>query len=111
MWYPLYFIRRAMECHGYYVEKAFHVCIGQCFSPVEESVCGFCQSFLFCRIHVVLRRSLYAFLAGLHLYKMYSFRIECYDIDFKMSAAPVPFQYCMAMLLKPFAGQIFSESA
>ena len=42
--------------------------------------------------HIVLRRRLDAEPAGLDLYKMYSFSIEGYYVDLKMSASVVPFQ-------------------
>lgn len=111
MWYPLYLICGAVECHCNYVEEAFHFSVWQNISPVEEGIGGFSKSFLLEYIHIVLWRSLYAFLAGLDLYKMYSFCIECYDIYLKMSASPVPFQNGVSMLQQPFAGKIFSQSA
>ena len=111
MWYPVYFVSGTMECHRNYVEEALHVSGRKRLRPVEEGIGCFCESFLLECIHIVLRRRLYAFLAGLDLYKMYSFCIECYDIYLKMSAAPVSFKDDVSVLLQPFASDIFSQLA
>ena len=59
-------------------------------------------------IHIVLRRSLYAFAAGLHLYKMYSIRTHRDDIYLKMSDSVVALKDCMAPAGKQVACTILS---
>ena len=59
-------------------------------------------------IHIVLRRCLYAFAAGLHLYKMYSIRTHRDNIYLKMSDSVVALKNRVAPASKQVACNILS---
>ena len=59
-------------------------------------------------IHIVLRRSLYAFAAGLYLYKMYSIRTHRDNIYLKMSDSVVALKNRVAPAGKQVACNILS---
>ena len=67
---------------------------------MKVSVCCICDASLLDSSDIVLRWCLYALLAGLHFYKMYSLRIDGDDIYLKMPASPVPFKDCMPLVFQ-----------
>lgn len=82
--------------------------------PAWKPLCGveitqgcFYYLFLFCSVDIFLRWSLYAFLAGLYFYKMYSVRIDGNNVNFQMSVSPVAFENRVSHALEMPAGQFF----
>ena len=63
---------------------------------------------LLLRIDIVLRRSLNAVAAGLHLYKMYSSGVCGDNVNLQMTMSPVPFDNNMPALLKEAARDVFA---
>ena len=84
------------KCDCCHIEKAFHIPEHSAFFTAEESLCRSGCPSLLGGVDIVLRCPLYAFSAGLYLYKMYSIRIERNYVDFKVGTPPVPFQYSVS---------------
>ena len=90
----------AFKSYGHYVEHAFHASVGRSLAAPEVSACGLDDVCLLGSVHIVLRRRLYAEAAGLDLYKMYSISSKGDNVDFKMSAPPVPLKNLMSQTLQ-----------
>ena len=70
---------------GYDVKLAVSAFEAPSSAALEKGTCRLDYLLLFSPVHIFLRWSLYAFPAGLHLYKMYSISIDRNDVYFKMS--------------------------
>ena len=82
---------------------------GHSSSASEKSFRCTCNPSLLCPIDIILWWRLYAFPAGLYLYKMYSIRADGNNIYLKMSGSPVPFDDGMTDLCQISAGQFLSN--
>ena len=98
----------ALKSYGHYIEHAFHASVGRPLAAPEVSACGLDYVRLLGPVHVVLWRRLYAQPAGLDLYKMYSISSKGNDVDFQMSATPVPFENPVSQSLQKSTCDIFS---
>ena len=98
------------KCYSNHIKHTFMVAIWFAFPTFEKTLCRSHNSLLLPPVHTFLRRGLYALAPGLYLYKMYSNSIKCYDVNFEMSAAPIPFQNHMPHILKHHACDILSQA-
>ena len=81
------------------------------FPASEKPLCRRCNLLLLCAVYIFLWRSLYAFAAGLHLYKMYSIRAFRDDVDLKMPYAEVALKDCVSISAEQAASGFFSLSS
>lgn len=108
MWKPFGLMLIAFKSYGHYVEHAFHASVGRSLAASEVSACGLDDVRLLGTVHIVLRRRLYAAAAGLDLYKMYSISSKGDNVDFQMSAPPVPLKNLMSQTLQKCACDILA---
>ena len=108
MWKPFGLMLIAFKSYGQYVKHAFHASVGRPLAAPEVSACGFDDVRLLGTVHIVLRRRLYAEAAGLDLYKMYSLSSKGDNVDFQMSAPPVPLKNLMSQTLQKCACDILA---
>ena len=108
---PLCRVLVAVKCHSHHIEHAFVAAERLSPAASEETLCRTYDPALLSPVYTFLRGSLYAFAAGLDLYKMYSSCIIRNDVNLKMPAAPVSFQDNMSHAFQHSAGDIFSCAA
>ena len=108
MWKPFGLMLIAFKSYGHYVEHAFHASVGRSLAASEVSACGLDYIRLLGTVHIVLRRCLYAQAAGLDLYKMYSIGSKGDNVDFQMSAPPVPLKNLVSQHFQKRTCDIFS---
>ena len=99
----------ACESYRHDIEHHLMTSIRHSLSASEEALCRLHDIALLLSVHAHLRGSLYVFLAGLDLYKMYSFGVVRDQIHLKMPAPPVPFKDGVAHFPQKLAGQVFSK--
>ena len=97
------------NCYGYNVKLAVSAAECAPLAAFEKSTRSLDYLRLFSSVHIFLRWRLYAFPAGLYLYKMYSIRADGNNIYLKMSGPPVPFDDGMTDLCQISAGQFLSN--
>ena len=108
---PLHLWRLTLECHRDNVERTFVTAVWHSMPAVEETQCRAGYARLLRMSHVFLRGGLYAFLAGLYLYKMYSILCERDDVDLQVPASPVSGHYRVPETFQMGAGDVFSSFA
>ena len=108
MWKPFGLMLTALKSYGHYIEHAFHASVGRSLAASEVSACGLDDVRLLGTVHIVLWRRLYAEAAGLDLYKMYSISSNGDNVDFQMSAPPVPLKDLMSQTLQKCACDILA---
>ena len=108
MWKPFGLMLIAFKSYGHYVKHAFHASVGRSLTAPEVSACCLDDVRLLGPVHVVLWRCLYAQPAGLDLYKMYSISSKGDNVDFQMSASPVPLKNLMSQTLQKCACDILA---
>ena len=108
---PFHFLPVIVKSYGNDIEHTFKVSSRKSSARVQISAGSFGNIPLLFIIHTFLRWGLYVFLAGLDLYKMYSFLIHRNDVYFQMATSPVPLKNRMTYAFQISAGRIFSSSA
>ena len=84
---------------------------GHSSSASEKSFRCICNPSLLCPIDIILWWRLYAFPAGLYLYKMYSICGSRNNVYLKMPYPEVAFKNHMPFRLKQSAGDVFSVTS